>query len=155
MLLQFNALQGPLIKICGKMMQDYWNFFILYWILALMFTMVGNISFIFEIEKFRGFSVSLLTIVDASLGIYDFSIFNILETQVDIVTAKLFIIVVVVTFNIILLNLIIAILANTYSVYDTKSNGLYLSKVVGTRDELNYDTNYGAFLSSMPPVNIV
>jgi hypothetical protein len=120
-----------------------------------MFAMVGNIIFIFDIDKFRGFSNSVLTIVDASLGIWDFEIFNVLPDQFQIISAKIFIIVVAITFNIILLNLIVAILANTYSVYDSKSNGLYLSKVVGTRDELNYDESYGAFLSSMPPVNIV
>lgn len=43
-----------------------------------MFAMVGNVLFIFDIDKFRGFFTSLLTIVDASLGIYDFEIFNVL-----------------------------------------------------------------------------
>ena len=50
-----------------------------------MFAMVGNIIFIFDIDKFRGFSNSVLTIVDASLGIWDFEIFNVLPDQVQIV----------------------------------------------------------------------
>jgi hypothetical protein len=43
---------------------------------------------------------------------------------------------IVVFFNILLMNLIIAILANTYIIFDAKSNGLYLSKILSTRDEL-------------------
>lgn len=60
----------------------------------------------------------------------------------------------VVVFTILILNLIIAILSNTYNVFDPKSNGLYLSKILSTRDELLYDENYGAFLSSMTPLNV-
>lgn len=49
---------------------------------------------------------------------------------------KFLIIVNVIVFNIIIFNLIIAILANTYNMFDTKSSGLYLSKILNTRDEL-------------------
>lgn len=61
----------------------------------------------------------------------------------------------VVLFNILLLNLIIAILANTYSIFDGRSNGLYLAKILSSRDELNYDTSFGAFLLSIPVINLI
>ena len=63
--------------------------------------------------------------------------------------------VVIVCFNLLLLNLIIAILGNTYNMYDAKSNGLYLSRILSQRDELLYDSNYGAFLTSIPPINAI
>lgn len=66
-----------------------------------------------------------------------------------------FTICIVLCFNIIILNLIIAILANTYNIFDNKSNGLYLSKILMSRDEMIYDENYGSFLSAMPPLNFV
>lgn len=62
---------------------------------------------------------------------------------------------IVIAFTILLLNLIIAMLANTYNIFDGRSNGLFLSKILMTRDEMNYDENYGAFFSSMPPLNCV
>lgn len=68
---------------------------------------------------------------------------------------QVYIMLIVIAFNIMLLNLIIAILANTYNIFDTKSNGLYLSKILSTRDELTYDDSYGAFLSAMPPINFI
>jgi len=61
----------------------------------------------------------------------------------------------VVLFNILLLNLVIAILANTYSIFDARSNGLYLAKILSSRDELNYDQSFGAFLLSIPVINLI
>jgi len=61
----------------------------------------------------------------------------------------------VVLFNILLLNLIIAILANTYSIFDARSSGLYLAKILSSRDELNYDQSFGAFLFSIPVINLI
>ena len=58
-------------------------------------------------------------------------------------------------FNILLLNLIIAILANTYNIFDARSNGLYLSKILVSRDEMVYDESYGSFLAAIPPTNVV
>ena len=68
---------------------------------------------------------------------------------------KVYMICIIVMFNILLMNLIVAILANTYSTYESGSTGLYLSKILSTRDEVEYDTNFGAFLSAMPPINIL
>jgi hypothetical protein len=61
---------------------------------------------------------------------------------------------IVVTFNILILNLIIAILSNTYNQFDTKSTGLYLSKILNARDEMTFDEHYGAILLTMTPLNV-
>jgi len=54
-----------------------------------------------------------------------------------------------------LLNLIIAILANTYNLFDLRSTGLYLSEILNKRDELLYDESYGSFLAAIPPINSI
>jgi hypothetical protein len=51
--------------------------------------------------------------------------------------------------------MLIAVLANTYAEFDSKSNGLYLSMILMQRDELIYDESYGAFLAAIPPINII
>lgn len=61
----------------------------------------------------------------------------------------------VLCFNLLLINLIIAVLANTYGIFDARSNGLYLSKILSSRDEVQYDQNYGAFLCSIPIINLI
>lgn len=154
-ILQYNEQVGPLIKIVGKMMQDFFNFVVLYFILTIMFALVGNINFLYDVEQFCSFFSAILTVIDASLGNFDFLIFGRMDQPGMQLFGQLYVILIVIAFNILLLNLIIAILANTYNIFDTKSNGLYLSKILSTRDELTYDHSYGAFLSAMPPINFI
>jgi len=78
----------------------------------------------------------VLTIIDTSIGNYDFTWFDSVNDPTMQVVGKLLLVIVVIVFNLTLLNLIIAILANTYNMFDTSSAGLYLSKIVSTRDEL-------------------
>ena len=64
------------MKILGKMMINFLNFFFLYGLLILMFALVGNINFMFALEEFQGFFESILTIFNASMGNYDLAIYN-------------------------------------------------------------------------------
>lgn len=153
--LQYNESIGPLIKIVGKMQQDFLNFVILYCLMTVMFGIVGNINFIYDLVEFEGMFESILTVIDASLGNYDITIFDKIPNGNMALFGKLYMISIIVMFNILLMNLIIAILANTYSTFESGSTGLYLSKILSTRDEVEYDVNYGAFLSAMPPINIL
>jgi len=154
-ILQFNESIGPLIKIVGKMSMDFLNFFLIYVILVAMFSIVGNINFVEELTSYRTFFDSILTVIDASLGTYSFLMFEKINDSALIYVGQVFTISIVVSFNILLLNLIIAILANTYTIFDERSNGLYLSKILVSRDEMNYDPSYGSFLSAMPPLNLI
>ena len=74
--LQYNESIGPLIKIVGKMQQDFLNFVILYCLMTIMFGIVGNINFIYDLTEFEGMFESILTVIDASLGNYDITIFD-------------------------------------------------------------------------------
>lgn len=94
--------------------------------------------------------------LDASIGNYSFSLFKAINNNDELVIlGDLYVIAIVVCFNILILNLIIAILSNTYNMFDTKSLGLYLSKILNSRDEMAFDENYGAFLLTMTPLNLV
>jgi hypothetical protein len=98
----------------------------------------------------------VLTVLDASIGNYSFSLFKAINNNDELVIlGDLYVIAIVVCFNILILNLIIAILSNTYNMFDTKSLGLYLSKILNSRDEMAFDENYGAFLLTMTPLNLV
>jgi len=120
-----------------------------------MFSIIGNLNFVEELKEYATYFTSILTVIDTSLGNYDISIFgkvydHDLKTLGEILT-----ICIVTVFNIIMINFIIAILANTYNLFDSKSNGLYLSKIISTRDEMLYDDSYGSFLTHFPPLNFV
>jgi hypothetical protein len=136
------------------MFSDFGNFFVLYVILVVMFAIIGNVNFVQVMAQYEGMFESSLTVLDASIGNYQFSEFDLLKNNLqsfgDIFTASI-----VITFNILILNLIIAILSNTYNQFDTKSTGLYLSKILNARDEMTADENYGAFLLTMSPLNLI
>ena len=109
----------------------------------------------YDIPDFENIFTSSLTVINASIGNYDFEMFNNVNDPAMKSFGQIFMLIVIICFNLILLNLIIAILGNTYNMYDTKSNGLYLTEILSKRDELIYDDNYGAFLTTIPPINAI
>jgi hypothetical protein len=156
-MIQFSSEIGPLVKIVGKMGGDFFNFVILYVILVVMFGIIGNLNFlVFLPQEYGQLFGSVLTVLDTSIGNYSFSLFkSIINNNELVILGDIYIIAIVICFNILILNLIIAILSNTYNMFDTKSLGLYLSKILNSRDEMAFDENYGAFLLTMTPLNLV
>jgi hypothetical protein len=120
-----------------------------------MFSIVGNINFLLEIENYKNFFSSVLTVVDASLGNYSFTTFEEIDRPDLKVIGLVFTMSIAVVFNIVVLNFLIAVLADTYNTFESKSNGLYLSKILNARDEMTYEASYGAFLASIPPVSAI
>jgi ABC-type polysaccharide/polyol phosphate export permease len=74
--IQFSASIGPMIKIVQKMFSDFGNFFILYFILVIMFAIIGNVNFIQFLGEYGGMFESCLTVLDASIGNYEFDTFK-------------------------------------------------------------------------------
>ena len=75
-ILQFSENIGPLVKIVGKMFEDFYNFLILYFLLAIMFTTITNLNFLYTLKEFDGLFESFLTVTDASMGNFDFKTFE-------------------------------------------------------------------------------
>ena len=136
LIIQYNATIGPLLKIVQKMASDFLNFLIIYVVLLIMFVCIGNLNFLFYCEDLSTPFDSFITMVDGSMGNYDFGIFEGIDDELIRNTGKVYLLISIVIFTILILNLIIAILSNTYNIFDPKSNGLYLSKILATRDEM-------------------
>jgi len=58
------------------MSKDFFNFLILYMILTAMFAVIANVNFVYTVSEFEGIFTSVLTVIDASLGNFDFKIFD-------------------------------------------------------------------------------
>ena len=115
---------------------DFLNFMIIYLILVVMFAIVGNLNFLFECPAYSTLFDSLITILDSSMGNYDFGVFDETEDPAIKDFGKIYLMTTVIIFTILILNLIIAILSNTYNIFDPFSNALYLSKILASRDGL-------------------
>jgi len=75
-LIQYHAEIGPLVKIVEKMFSDFFSFFFLFFILVMMFAIVGGVNFIFYLKSYHGVFESVLTVLDASIGNYNFEEFD-------------------------------------------------------------------------------
>lgn len=75
-IIQFTQEIGPLVTIVGKMAVDFKNFLLLYVLLVIMFAIVGNINFVFSCTEFQGVFQSIITVLDATIGNYDFDYFK-------------------------------------------------------------------------------
>ena len=61
------------------MAQDFVNFMIIYLILVIMFSIIANLNFLFDCPAYATLFDSLMTILDSSMGNYDFSVFDDVE----------------------------------------------------------------------------
>ena len=130
-LMEFNESIGPLLRIVFKMSQDFMNFMIIFFMLIVMFGVVGNLNFM-GIEHFENFYESMLTVIDFAIGNFNFKFFDKVDDPTQLMIGYIWTICIVVFFNIMLLNLLLAILSNTYNIFDSKSNGLFLAKILSS-----------------------
>ena len=101
------------------MASDFLNFVVIYTILLCMFSIVGNLNFLFNIPEFGTLFDTFMTLIDASMGNYDFTIFDQIEDNPELLNfGKLYLLIGIIVFTILILNLIIAILSNTYNRFD-------------------------------------
>ena len=81
MMLQYLGSIGPLIKIVGKMQTDFFNYTLLFILLTIMFSIVGNINFLYELRDFDSFTNAILTVIDASVGNFDTKMFEVIKDE--------------------------------------------------------------------------
>jgi len=155
-ILQFHPSFGPLFKMVAKMLTDFFQFLTIYAILLIMFAVSGNILFNLTIPAYYGqLYLAMRTMFDASLANYDFSVFESDSlTSTNQVIGNIYLFIAVLLFNVLILNFIIAILSNTFNVYEPMSKGLYLIQILDHRPIKTYDEKYGALLSAQPPLNL-
>lgn len=131
--LKVTRLLGPIINIVFKMLKDVAVFLVLFLLVLILFTCMGQISFSTQ-SDFESFFQSFKTLYSAALG--DFSLENYGDKAAIFMMAYLLI-------NLVLmLNLLIALLSNTYTVFEQKSLALYLKDVINRYDQFKYDPVY-------------
>jgi hypothetical protein len=57
--------------------------------------------------------------------------------------------------NVLLLNLVIALLSATYTLYEDKQLGLYYEVLVGNFPNMEYDDKFGSIVCASPPINLM
>ena len=133
---------------------EFIYFLIFYLILTLMFVVIFNLLFMYYSKEYSSLFNALVTTVNAGVGNFKYVNFDSIPDIRLAIFGKLFLVALIVVFLILMLNLIIAILTNVSNTYENLSTGLFLSKILSTREQLESDEYYGAFISAATPFNI-
>ena len=152
--IQYIEAIGPLIKIFEKVAQEMVNFCLLFFVILLVLSLVGNLNYMFYMPQYSNLLESMLTVLNAALGNYDLYKFEIVDNRFLQYMGQIFTIVIVLVFSLLLVNLLISLLAQTYHVYDESSEGLFLKKIMSMRDEMLHDPYFGSFLVTLAPIDL-
>ena len=105
------------------------------------------------IESYAGFFKTFFIMFGTGLGNYELGEFDGYIVFPPLF-CKFYIFVCVIVNSIILLNFIIAILADTYTKLSAKSLGLYYDGIIARIPVYEDDSRYGGLIIGIPPVNI-
>lgn len=143
---------GPIIKILFSMLYELAVFCMIYIIIILMFTFAGRVAFV-ELVEFSTFGKTILMLFDASFGNYDMSIFDKSQMGLEIY-GKVYLVLYMMLIGIVVLNFLIAILSETYSILNQKKQGLYLMQIISIKQIVTQDPNYSSMIYSYIPMSL-
>lgn len=147
-----NSFIGPMIKIIENMLFEIIKFIIIYGLILIVFASSGYLFFI-RVEGYSTITDAFISLLSASLGSFDFTPFESKDMVLSTSFGYYFLILYLVISNIVLLNFIIAILANTYNKLIGVSKALYFNEIIKIRNVLECDKYYSSLVSLPIPLN--
>ena len=149
--LQLTETFGPILRILIVMFGDVLKFLFLWGIILFMMASVAALLF-GELDPFKSFFDCLLKIFNTVMATYEIGDYDDLRIGAD--TGKLYIVLLSLINNVILLNFIVAILADTYTKFTENSLGLYYDGIISRIPIFEDDDRYGGLILGTPPFNV-
>ena len=134
---RITSLLGPLIKMIFSMVKDISVFLILYFLSLVMFSSVGILLFP-DVDNFVTFYKAINYLFEASLGNFDPDIFEEMQTK-EVEWGHIYQAIFLIINLILLLNLLIAILSNTYAVLEARGKALYSLEIAKVNNSRHWD----------------
>ena len=153
LMLQLTKNFGPMLRIIISMLGQVTKFLIIWAVVLVCLSSVASLLF-GSLVEYGSFIKVFYIIFDTSLGSYDFTVFDNL-TVYNKRIGELFITVSVMINNIVLLNFVIAILADTYSKLAEQKLGIYYDGIISRIPIYEDDKRYGGLIVGTPPFNIL
>ncbi len=148
-LLEVNDVVGPFIEMIKRMFLRLGTFSLLFVILLFFFAMVASIYLPYSIVEHRALYRSIVTLFQTSIGVFDINTMN------SEMKAEIFTFIYVIVFNILLLNLLIAILTQVYTTIDEEADTLYVNNIVDLYALYAPHEEYGSLICAYPPFNFL
>ena len=152
MLFRLTRFLGPLVKMIQNMMHDIVIFMILFVTQLIVFACIGNLLFA-DTSSYKNFYTAIKTLFNATMGNYVLESFQ--DSDKSEYLGHAFLILFIILNNILMLNLLIAILSSTYALLEDKKLVLYINEILKLRPSLEYDKGSSALVSTFPPWNII
>ena len=143
---------GPLFKIIQSMLSNIAIFMVLFITQLIIFGTVGNLLFN-SMDAYQSFYITLKTLFSAALANYDFA--DLEGNPRGEIVGDCFIIIFIILNNILLLNLLIAILSSTYAIFEGNKLVLYINEILKLRSSMQYNKSNSSLISTFPPWNII
>lgn len=141
---------GPFLRTIYLLLWTIFNFLLVFFAINTVFAQIFTIIFKKTNNSFRSFFQSWITLFNASFGIYDFSQF----TQIRVFGYSLLIAYTTLT-NVMLLNLVIAIINNLFNFYEKKADAENRAVLVLTYERIKWDNEYGLLILLPAPFNLI
>lgn len=152
LMLQLTRTFGPMLRIIIVMFGDVLKFLFIWSVMLLCLSSVAGLLF-GELDQYADFIDVIFIMFGTGLGNYDLGAFDTL--QIGPVVGEVYIILVVLINSIVLLNFIIAILADTYGKLSSQSLGLYYDGIIARIPVYEDDSRYGGLIIGTPPFNVL
>ena len=152
LMLQLTKTFGPILRIIIVMIGDVLKFLFIWTVVLICLASIASLLF-GELPEFDSFLNVILTMFSTGLGNYDYSIFN--DLKLGAIWGQSFIVFAVLVNGIVLLNFIIAILADTYSKLSSQSLGIYYDGIIAKIPVYEHDATYGGLIVGIPPFNVL
>ena len=127
LMLQLTRQFGPMLRIIIVMITDVSKFLFIWAVVLFCVTSVASLLF-GSLPEYKDFMSVFFLTFGTGLGNYDLTVFESLDIGEE--WGQIFIICIVIINSIILVNFIIAILADTYSKFMSQSLGLYYDGII-------------------------
>ena len=154
MVFQASRVFGKMVEIILNMMTEIAKFMVILGILTIAFSSAGRIFF-FDITKFETDTDSIIYLISSALGNFDYSIFTtsdlFLSKYYGYVYQSLFLLMV----SIVLLNFLVAILADIYTILQLQAKGLHSRQILLMRSGYDDDAYYSSLVLLPVPLNIL
>ncbi len=141
---------GPFLRTIYLLLWTVFNFLLVFFAINTVFAQIFTIIFKKTNESFKSFFQSWITLFNASFGIYDFSKF----TEIKVFGYSLLIAYTTLT-NVMLLNLVIAIINNLFNFYEKKADAENRAVLVLTYERIKWDKEYGLLILLPAPFNLI
>jgi hypothetical protein len=131
---------GPILRMLFSTFLDITRFMLVFTVILLCFA-VSFHNLFYDTEGYSTLSQSLTTMISAALGSFDFYSFTSRDTL-----GHILLLVWVVIANILILNILIAVLSSRYTALAPQANADYVSLLVAYHQTSNYVPTYGGMI---------